>query len=381
MRNCSDCSRNFINPTPLPGSDYESSDNKRRSWEFHDSIFSTVLLDGLNSMRAQNLLCDVVFISGSNEHRAHRAVLAAVSPFFKAMFSANLRESGQTNIPFHDIDSCVLEAILNFVYTSEIVITDNNVEDILVAADFIQLNSLRNLCCQYLQAQMNTSNCIGIYLIAKARNCNGLAYTAKRFTLEHFRNVIQEEEYLQLPYNELKDFLESSLLNISGEGEILETIIRWIEYSPGKRCQHLSSLLSEIDIWQVPAEKLLKFLNSEIIFSKFNKLQDTSHSSEMVTSDQMLGGDLRMAVEKVLFQRFDSSLVPSNHLVNSPFHTKKTRHSYEQELMLALGGEMYGYSMVSAQSMECFTLGYHGWKNIIPKAVALSGNGIVHLYL
>ena len=42
---------------------------------------------------------------------------------------------------------------------------------------------------------------------------------------------------------------------------------------------------------------------------------------------------------------------------------------------------MYGYSMVSAQSMECFTLGYHGWKNIIPKAVALSGNGIVHLYL
>ena len=83
----------------------------------------------------------------------------------------------------------------------------------------------------------------------------------------------------------------------------------------------------------MPAEKLLKFLNSEIIFSKFNKLQDTSHSSEMVISDQMLGGDLRMAVEKVLFQRFDSSLVPSNHLVNSPFHTKKTRHSYEQEVL------------------------------------------------
>lgn len=112
MRNCSDCSRNFINPTPLPGSnnfrlliingnllmsissfiqgsDYESSDNKRRSWEFHDSIFSTVLLDGLNSMRAQNLLCDVVFISGSNEHRAHRAVLAAVSPFFKYILSTH----------------------------------------------------------------------------------------------------------------------------------------------------------------------------------------------------------------------------------------------------------------------------------------------------
>jgi len=69
---------------------------------------------------------------------------------------------------------------------------------------------------------MNTSNCIGIYLSAKARNCKGLAHTAKHYALEHFHNVIQEEEYLQLPYNELKSFLESNLLNTSGEGELLE---------------------------------------------------------------------------------------------------------------------------------------------------------------
>jgi len=378
IRNCSDCSRNIINPAALPGCDYESRDSKRRSWEFRDSIFSTVLLDGLNNLRVRNLLCDVVFVAGTDEHGAHRAVLAAVSPFFRAMFSANLRESGQSKIPFHEIESRVLGAILNFIYTSEIVITDNNVEDILVAADFIQLNSLRNLCCQYLQSQMNASNCIGIYLSAKTRNCKGLAHTAKRYVLEHFRNVIQEEEYLQLPYNELKNFLESSLLNTSGEGELLETITKWIEYSPEKRCQHLSSLLSEIDIWQVPAEKLLNFLNSETIFNKFNKLQDTSHSSEMGSSDQMLGSDLKMVVERVLSQRFDSSLVPSNHLVNSAFHTKKIRHSYEQEVMLALGGEMFSYSMMPTPSMECYTLGYHGWRNIIPKAVALSGIVIIN---
>ena len=92
-------------------------------------------------------------------------------------------------------------------------------------------------------------------------------------------------------------------------------------------------LLSEIDIWQVPAEKLLKFLNSEIIFNKFNKLRDTSHTSEAIASDQMFGGDLKMAVERVLSPRFDSSLVPSNHLVNSTLHAKKIRHSYEQEVM------------------------------------------------
>ena len=47
--------------------------------------------------------------------------------------------------------------------------------------------------------------------------------------------------------------------------------------------------------------------------------------------------------------------------------------------MLALGGEMYGYSMISTQSMECYTLGYQGWRNVIPKAVALSGITLIHL--
>ena len=66
--------------------DYESADRLKTSWEFHDSIFSIVLLDGLNNLRDQSLLCDVVFVSGSDEHRAHRAVLAAVSPFFRYLY-------------------------------------------------------------------------------------------------------------------------------------------------------------------------------------------------------------------------------------------------------------------------------------------------------
>lgn len=92
----------------------------------------------------------------------------------------------------------------------------------MVAADFLQLNSLQNLCCQYLRAQMNASNCIGIYLSAKSRNCRELAVTARRYALEHFRHVVQEEEFLQLPYSELKGILESHLLNTTGEGELLE---------------------------------------------------------------------------------------------------------------------------------------------------------------
>lgn len=104
----------------------------------------------------------------------------------------------------------------------QIQIAESNVGDFLVASDFLQMSSLQNLCCQYLRSQMSAANCIGIYLSAKAHNCQELAAAARRYVLEHFRHIVQEEEFLQLPYTELKGFLESHLLNTAGEGELLE---------------------------------------------------------------------------------------------------------------------------------------------------------------
>ncbi|KAI9553491.1 hypothetical protein GHT06_021403 [Daphnia sinensis] len=308
---------------------------------------------------------------GDSEHSAQRVVLAAVSPYFRAMFSGTgnglkFLESEQSKIVLHDIDSGILEQILNFIYTAEIQITEKNVSDFLVAADFLQINSLQNLCCQYLRSQMNASNCVGIYLSAKSRNCHELAANAKRYTLEHFRHVVKEEELLQLPFSELKGILQSPLLNTTGEGELLETVMKWVEHQPGERLQFLSSLVSEIDVWQVPAEKLLVVVNSELLQ---RRLRDSGFTSEAQFNETAtLGGDFKMAVDKILSQRCDSpcSKTPQYQVT----HSKKTRHSYEQEVIVALGGESNGFIL---NSMECYTLGYDGWRCSIPTAVALSG--------
>lgn len=56
-------------------------------WRCRDSVFPTVLLDGLNYLRSIELLCDVVLVTGSGtdgkEHPAHRVVLASISPYFQ----------------------------------------------------------------------------------------------------------------------------------------------------------------------------------------------------------------------------------------------------------------------------------------------------------
>ena len=103
---------------------------------------------------------------------------------------------------------------------------------------------------------------------------------------------------------------------------------KWVEYKPTERLQYLSTLVSEIDVWQVPAEKLLAFVNSDILS---RRLRDSGLFSDGLVSEPILGGDFKMAVEKIVAQRCDSPCSKSQPY-HYTFHNKKNRHSYEQEV-------------------------------------------------
>ncbi|CAF4955370.1 unnamed protein product, partial [Rotaria sp. Silwood1] len=96
------------------------------------------LLENLNLLRKQKELCDVILIVGQNKIPAHRAVLSACSPYFKAMFTGELAESRQTEIVIRDIDVYAMELLIEYCYTSRIVVDEKNVQMLLPAACILQ---------------------------------------------------------------------------------------------------------------------------------------------------------------------------------------------------------------------------------------------------
>lgn len=82
----------------------------------------------MNSLRLQNILCDVVIKTGSVEFPAHKIVLASCSAYFYAMFAGELSESKQLNVTMKDVDPVALEMLLEFAYTAEIQVTEENVQ-------------------------------------------------------------------------------------------------------------------------------------------------------------------------------------------------------------------------------------------------------------
>ena len=74
-----------------------------------------------------SFLCDVILVANGNEFPAHKNVLASCSPYFQAMFTC-FEESKQHRIILKDIDPKALELLLEYIYTSKIQITEDNVQ-------------------------------------------------------------------------------------------------------------------------------------------------------------------------------------------------------------------------------------------------------------
>lgn len=106
-----------------------------RSPECHNKSFQV-----MNTLREQNQLCDVLLKAAGSEIPAHRVVLASSSPYFFAMFTGELSESRQTVVTMREIDSCALELLVQYVYTAEIEVTEDNVQVINSMALMLFLN-------------------------------------------------------------------------------------------------------------------------------------------------------------------------------------------------------------------------------------------------
>ena len=91
--------------------------------------------DVLDSLRLSGDLCDVTLVVADQEYRAHKVILAASSPYFKAMFATAFDVKDHSKILIQYIIPNCFEIILEFIYTGRrMKITVDNVQSLLETA-------------------------------------------------------------------------------------------------------------------------------------------------------------------------------------------------------------------------------------------------------
>lgn len=251
-----------------------TSDSTSKRYLYNSQKHSNLLLDSLSILRKRRELCDIVLIVGNRKIYAHRVLLAAYSPYFLAMFTGELVESRQTEVHIRDIDEQAMELLIDFAYTSKIVIEESNVQVLLPAACLLQMTEIQEVCCEFLKQHLNPSNCLGIRSFADLHSCQDLLVYSDQYTLEHFPEVIENEEFLLLPANQLIDIISSDELNIASEEQVYQAIMQWVKANVQERRQHLSHVLQHVRLSQLTAKFLVGTVSSDILIKNDEPCRD-----------------------------------------------------------------------------------------------------------
>ncbi|KAM9859651.1 POZ (BTB) and AT hook-containing zinc finger 1 [Aulostomus maculatus] len=121
------------------------------SYTYQVSKHSAEMLHNLNVQRKDGgRFCDVILRVGEESFPAHKAVLAACSEYFESVFSRQ-SEGDAKELEMHTISPKVFKDILDFAYTSRIVVRLECFPELMTAAKFLLMRSVIEICQEVIK--------------------------------------------------------------------------------------------------------------------------------------------------------------------------------------------------------------------------------------
>merc|ERR1719500_1089199 len=228
----------------------------------------------MESIRREGQLCDVTLTVGEHSLAAHRIVLAANIPYFRAMFTHNMVESRQSTIPMSCIDSSALESLVNFAYTGRVSISTSNVQNLMLGASFLQLTRVRDACADFLQTRLTPQNVLGIRTFAESLGSVSLVTQSNKYLQKHFKAVSESEEFCQLGLVEVGELVAREELHVASEEIVFLAVMRWIKQDVEDRSSHLPSLLVRVRLPLLTPQFLADKVAAEELIQSSHQCRD-----------------------------------------------------------------------------------------------------------
>ena len=232
---------------------------------------SGILLSKCAQFREQGEFIDVHLKVGEEVFTAHRIVLAASSDYFHAMFSHGMKESNQEVIELKDenISAAALKIVLDSIYSGDILVNDENVFDILVAADHLQVTSVVQQCCDYLQTQFvqlrfDVQTYCQICTIADRHGLTDLQEATQSKMASIYKDVCDNEEFLShVDANQYSSLLSRDDLSAPSETFVFKSVMQWIKHKKEERMAVASKVIGSVRLGLVDIREIIEELNTE----------------------------------------------------------------------------------------------------------------------
>ncbi|ESN98578.1 hypothetical protein HELRODRAFT_101749 [Helobdella robusta] len=121
----------------------------------------------------------------------HKAILAARSVVFNAMFEHEMEERKQNRVEITDVDQDVLYEMLRYIYTGKAPNLNKMADELLAAADKYALDRLKVMCEEALCSNLSVDNVSDIFVLADLHSAEQLKTHAIDFINGHATDVME----------------------------------------------------------------------------------------------------------------------------------------------------------------------------------------------
>ncbi|CAN1746834.1 BTB/POZ and MATH domain-containing protein 3 [Linum perenne] len=171
------------------------------------SHFDRALESGPYSLKYKGSMC-----VGDETFRAHKLVLAARTPVFRAQFFGLVGDPNMDEVVVDDIDPSIFKAMLLFIYTdrlpevsditgtSSMCTSTNMIQHLLAAADLYNLDRLKLLCESKLCEELTAESVATTLALAEQHQCAQLKAVCLKFAANpaNLGAVMQSEGFRHL---------------------------------------------------------------------------------------------------------------------------------------------------------------------------------------
>ncbi|KAL9889200.1 kelch-like protein 28 isoform 2-T3 [Glossina fuscipes fuscipes] len=230
--------------------------------------YNNTFMGALSKLRDEKEYCDFLLQVGGETIHVHRAALAISSPYFKALLKSNMKENQLGSVTFEDKDVNAVKAIIGFIYSGQITLTEENVQAIYLTSDYFQMEWLKKRCVEFLKRHLRGANCIQIRSFADKLSLKELYDCSHKYILNNFDMLIDNKELLLLSFEEILGLIKDDQLSVKLEENAYIAAINWIKYNVEDRKAHLTELMSHIRLRFVSTRFLTNYIVKESLLKR-----------------------------------------------------------------------------------------------------------------
>lgn len=306
----------------------------------------------------ENGTSDVTFKIGTKEIRAHKCVMAALSPKYMAQFYSDYPVKDPVEV--NGVSAAAFEEFLQFFYLDEVKLSHENIEDVLTLTAE-SLETAFDECFNYIADTLSIENVCRSYHLAVKYNKVRLIEQCERKISNNSDEVFLSNEFLDCNQKDLFNILSLDSLNCK-ETDIFKAAILWARkacinsgWDPEKM-ENLRKTLIDLNLLNDSTSTLLYQIRfgmmtlSEFMNCCYKQYKELFTEDEREEIFYMIAKDINLPAKRfnnepriAFYQKWDDkNLVECNRITNmtntETFRINSNKTTFTSDKAIILGG-------------------------------------------